>query len=203
MKLNKLVLVRHGQSIWNEKNLFTGWRDVGLTDKGVEEAKKAGLLLKEANVNFDVMFTSSLERAKKTGDIILSCMDQRNIEVVSDSALNERDYGELTGMNKDEARKNFGDSQVQIWRRSYDMPPPGGESLKNTFESVLPYFNKYIHPRLSNGESILITAHGNSLRSLVKHLEEISEEKIVKLEIATGEPIFYEFINGKVQKIVR
>ena len=190
MKLNKLVLVRHGQSIWNEKNLFTGWRDVGLTDKGVEEAKKAGLLLKEANVNFDVMFTSSLERAKKTGDIILSCMDQRNIEVVSDSALNERDYGELTGMNKDEARKNFGESQVQIWRRSYDMPPPGGESLKNTFERVLPYFNKYIHPRLSNGESILITAHGNSLRSLVKHLEEISEEKIVKLEIATGEPIF-------------
>ena len=203
MKSNKLVLVRHGQSIWNEKNLFTGWRDVGLTDKGVEEAKKAGLLLKEANVNFDVMFTSSLERAKKTGDIILSCMDQSNIEVVSDSALNERDYGELTGMNKDEARKNFGESQVQIWRRSYDMPPPGGESLKNTFERVLPYFNKYIHPRLSNGESILITAHGNSLRSLVKHLEEISEEKIVKLEIATGEPIFYEFINGKVQKIVR
>tara|TARA_B100002019_G_C21162369_1_gene543983 strand:- start:79 stop:690 length:612 start_codon:yes stop_codon:yes gene_type:complete len=203
MKSNKLVLVRHGQSIWNEKNLFTGWRDVGLTDKGVEEAKKAGLLLKEANVNFDVMFTSSLERAKKTGDIILSCMDQSNIEVVSDSALNERDYGELTGMNKDEARKNFGESQVQIWRRSYDIPPPGGESLKNTFERVLPYFNKYIHPRLSNGESILITAHGNSLRSLVKHLEEISEEKIVKLEIATGEPIFYEFINGKVQKIVR
>lgn len=203
MKSNKLVLVRHGQSIWNEKNLFTGWRDVGLTDKGVEEAKKAGLLLKEANVNFDVMFTSTLERAKKTGDIILSCMDQRNIEVVSDSALNERDYGELTGMNKDEARKNFGESQVQTWRRSYDMPPPGGESLKNTFERVLPYFNKYIHPRLSNGESILITAHGNSLRSLVKHLEEISEEKIVKLEIATGEPIFYEFINGKVQKIVR
>ena len=203
MKSNKLVLVRHGQSIWNEKNLFTGWRDVGLTDKGVEEAKKAGLLLKEANVNFDVMFTSSLERAKKTGDIILSCMDQRNIEVVSDSALNERDYGELTGMNKEEARKNFGESQVQTWRRSYDMPPPGGESLKNTFERVLPYFNKYIHPRLSNGESILITAHGNSLRSLVKHLEKISEEKIVKLEIATGEPIFYEFINGKVQKIVR
>ena len=203
MKLNKLVLVRHGQSIWNEKNLFTGWRDVGLTDKGVEEAKKARLLLKEANVNFNIMFTSSLERAKKTGDIILSCMDQRNIEVVSDSALNERDYGELTGMNKDEARKNFGESQVQIWRRSYDMPPPGGESLKNTFERVLPYFNKYIHPRLSNGESILITAHGNSLRSLIKHLEEISEEKIVKLEIATGEPIFYEFINGKVQKIVR
>ena len=203
MKLNKLVLVRHGQSIWNEKNLFTGWRDVGLTDKGVEEAKKAGLLLKEANVNFDVMFTSSLERAKKTGDIILSCMDQRNIEVVADSALNERDYGELTGMNKDEARKNFGESQVQIWRRSYDMPPPGGESLKNTFERVLPYFNKYIHPRLSNGESILITAHGNSLRSLVKHLEEISEEKILKLEIDTCEPIFYEFINGNVQKIVR
>lgn len=203
MKSNKLVLVRHGQSIWNEKNLFTGWRDIGLTDKGVEEAKKAGLLLKEANVNFDVMFTSSLERAKKTGDIILSCMGQGSIEVVSDSALNERDYGELTGMNKDEARKNFGESQVQMWRRSYDMPPPGGESLKNTFERVLPYFNKYIHPRLSNGESILITAHGNSLRSLVKHLEEISEEKIVKLEIATGEPIFYEFINGKVQKIVR
>lgn len=203
MKSNKLVLVRHGQSIWNEKNLFTGWRDVGLTDRGVEEAKKAGLLLKEANVDFDVMFTSSLERAKKTGDIILSCMDQSNVEVVSDSALNERNYGELTGMNKDEARRNFGESRVQIWRRSYDVPPPGGESLKNTFERVLPYFNKYISPRLKNGESVLITAHGNSLRSLVKHLEEISEEKIVKLEIATGEPIFYDFINGKAQKIVR
>ena len=203
MKSNKLVLVRHGQSIWNEKNLFTGWRDVGLTDKGVEEAKKAGLLLKEANVDFDVMFTSSLERAKKTGDIILGCMDQSNIEVVSDTALNERDYGELTGMNKDEARKNFGESQVQIWRRSYDVSPPGGESLRNTFERVLPYFNKYIFPRLKNGENVLITAHGNSLRSLVKHLEEISEEKIVKLEIATGEPIFYDFINGKAQKIVR
>ena len=203
MKSNKLVLVRHGQSIWNEKNLFTGWRDVGLTDRGVEEAKKAGLLIKEANVDFDVMFTSSLERAKKTGDIILSCMDQSNVEVVSDSALNERNYGELTGMNKDEARRNFGESRVQIWRRSYDVPPPGGESLKNTFERVLPYFNKYISPRLKNGESVLITAHGNSLRSLVKHLEEISEEKIVKLEIATGEPIFYDFINGKAQKIVR
>ena len=203
MNSNKLVLVRHGQSIWNEKNLFTGWRDVGLTDKGVEEAKKAGLLLKEANVDFDVMFTSSLERAKKTGDIILGCMDQSNIEVVSDTALNERDYGELTGMNKDEARKNFGESQVQIWRRSYDVSPPGGESLRNTFERVLPYFNKYIFPRLKNGESVLITAHGNSLRSLVKHLEEISEEKIVKLEIATGEPIFYEFINGQAQKIFR
>jgi len=203
MNSNKLVLVRHGQSIWNEKNLFTGWRDIGLTDKGVEEAKKAGLLLKEANVDFDVMFTSSLERAKKTGDIILGCMDQSNIEVVSDTALNERDYGELTGMNKDEARKNFGESQVQIWRRSYDVSPPGGESLRNTFERVLPYFNKYIFPRLKNGESVLITAHGNSLRSLVKHLEEISEEKIVKLEIATGEPIFYEFINGQAQKIFR
>ena len=203
MNSNILVLVRHGQSIWNEKNLFTGWRDVGLTEKGIQEAKTAGALLKEYNISFNVMFTSSLERAKKTGEIILDYIGQENINTISNLALNERNYGELTGMNKDEARKNFGESQVQIWRRSYDIPPPGGESLKNTFERVIPYFKKNIYPRLQNGENILIAAHGNSLRSLVKYLENISKEKIVKLEIATGEPIFYEITNGKVKKIVR
>tara|TARA_B100000963_G_scaffold239366_1_gene209400 strand:- start:1424 stop:2035 length:612 start_codon:yes stop_codon:yes gene_type:complete len=203
MNSNILVLVRHGQSIWNEKNLFTGWRDVGLTEKGIQEAKTAGALLKEYNISFNVMFTSSLERAKKTGGIILDYIGQENINTISNSALNERNYGDLTGMNKDEARKNFGESQVQIWRRSYDIPPPGGESLKNTFERVIPYFKKNIYPRLQNGENILIAAHGNSLRSLVKYLENISKEKIVKLEIATGEPIFYEITNGKVKKIVR
>tara|TARA_B100000609_G_scaffold176363_1_gene154183 strand:- start:908 stop:1519 length:612 start_codon:yes stop_codon:yes gene_type:complete len=203
MNSNILVLVRHGQSIWNEKNLFTGWRDVGLTEKGIQEAKTAGALLKEYNISFNVMFTSSLERAKKTGEIILDYIGQENINTISNLALNERNYGELTGMNKDEARKNFGESQVQIWRRSYDIPPPGGESLKNTFERVIPYFKKNIYPRLQNGENILIAAHGNSLRALVKYLENISKEKIVKLEIATGEPIFYEITNGKVKKIVR
>ena len=196
MKSNKLVLVRHGQSIWNEKNLFTGWRDVGLTDKGVEEAKKAGLLLKEANINFDVMFTSSLERAKKTGDIILSCMDQRSIEVVSDSALNERDYGDLTGMNKNEARAEFGEEQVHIWRRSYDVPPPGGESLKDTYDRVIPYFESDIMPEINDSKNVLIAAHGNSLRSLVKFIEDLNETDILKLEIATGEPIIYKFIDG-------
>ena len=148
------------------------------------------------------MYTSSLVRAQKTGEIILECISQKEIEIISDQSLNERNYGELTGLNKDQAKKDFGESQVQIWRRSYDIPPPNGESLKDTYERVVPYFIKIILPRLLDGENILITAHGNSLRSLVKYLEKISEDEIVKLEIATGEPIFYELIDEKVQRIV-
>ena len=202
MKTNKLVLVRHGQSIWNEKNLFTGWKDIGLTKKGINEAESVGEQIKRIGTKFEAMYTSSLVRAQKTGEIILECISQKEIEIISDQSLNERNYGELTGLNKDQAKKDFGESQVQIWRRSYDIPPPNGESLKDTYERVVPYFIKIILPRLLHGENILITAHGNSLRSLVKYLEKISEDEIVKLEIATGEPIFYELIDDKVQRVV-
>ena len=199
MNSNYLVLVRHGQSEWNEKNLFTGWKDPGLTQKGVEEAKKAGYQLNKLGLNFDIMHTSALIRAQLTGQIILDVLKQDNLETIKNQALNERDYGELTGLNKDEARENFGVDQVQIWRRSYDTPPPGGESLKDTYNRVIPYFESEILP-LMKDKNVLISAHGNSLRALVKYLDSISEEDIVKLEIATGEPIFYKFTDGKFIK---
>ena len=199
MNSNYLVLVRHGQSEWNEKNLFTGWKDPGLTQKGIEEAKKAGHQLNKLGLNFDIMHTSALIRAQLTGQIILDVLKQDNLETIENQALNERDYGELTGLNKDEARENFGVDQVQIWRRSYDTPPPGGESLKDTYNRVIPYFKSEILP-LMKDKNILISAHGNSLRALVKYLDSISEKDIVKLEIATGEPIFYKFTDGKFIK---
>ena len=199
MNSNYLVLVRHGQSEWNEKNLFTGWKDPGLTQKGVEEAKKAGHQLNKLGLNFDIMHTSVLTRAQLTGQIILDVLEQDNLETIENQALNERDYGELTGLNKDEARENFGVDQVQIWRRSYDTPPPGGESLKDTYNRVIPYFESEILP-LMKDKNVLISAHGNSLRALVKYLDSISEKDIVKLEIATGEPIFYKFTDGKFIK---
>ena len=199
MNSNYLVLVRHGQSEWNEKNLFTGWKDPGLTQKGVEEAKKAGYQLNKLGLNFDIMHTSVLARAQLTGQIILDVLEQDNLETIENQALNERDYGELTGLNKDEARENFGVDQVQIWRRSYDTPPPGGESLKDTYNRVIPYFESEILP-LMKDKNVLISAHGNSLRALVKYLDSISEKDIVKLEIATGEPIFYKFTDGKFIK---
>ena len=199
MNSNYLVLVRHGQSEWNEKNLFTGWKDPGLTQKGIEEAKKAGYQLNKLGLNFDIMHTSALIRAQLTGQIILDVLEQDNLETIENQALNERDYGELTGLNKDEARENFGVDQVQIWRRSYDTPPPGGESLKDTYNRVIPYFESEILP-LMKDKNVLISAHGNSLRALVKYLDNISEEDIVKLEIATGEPIFYKFTDGKFIK---
>ena len=199
MNSNYLVLVRHGQSEWNEKNLFTGWKDPGLTQKGIEEAKKAGHQLNKLGLNFDIMHTSALIRAQLTGQIILDVLKQDNLETIENQALNERDYGELTGLNKDEARENFGVDQVQIWRRSYDTPPPGGESLKDTYNRVIPYFESEIL-HLMKDKNVLISAHGNSLRALVKYLDNISEEDIVKLEIATGEPIFYKFTDGKFIK---
>ena len=199
MNSNYLVLVRHGQSEWNEKNLFTGWKDPGLTQKGIEEAKKAGHQLNKLGLNFDIMHTSALIRAQLTGQIILDVLKQDNLETIKNQALNERDYGELTGLNKDEARENFGVDQVQIWRRSYDTPPPGGESLKDTYNRVIPYFESEIL-HLMKDKNVLISAHGNSLRALVKYLDNISEEDIVKLEIATGEPIFYKFTDGKFIK---
>ena len=196
-----LVLVRHGQSEWNEKNLFTGWKDPGLTAKGVEEAKSAGIQLRTEGFQFDVMFTSDLLRAQKTGEIILKELGVTNLPVVKNQALNERNYGDLSGLNKDEAREKWGDEQVHIWRRSFDTPPPGGESLKGTAERVLPYFKKEILPQLLEGKNILIAAHGNSLRSLVMELDQLTKEQVVKLEIATGDPIYYEITSsGKVIK---
>ena len=192
MKQTNLVLVRHGQSEWNKKNLFTGWKDPNLTDLGIEEAKKAGNLLKERGLAFDIMFTSDLFRSQETGRIILDQMNLSHIEVVKDQSLNERNYGDLAGLNKDEARVKWGDEQVHIWRRSFDIPPPGGESLKNTAERVLPYFNSEILPKIRESQNILVAAHGNSLRALVMELEKISSDEIVKLEIATGDPLTYE-----------
>lgn len=188
-----LVLIRHGQSEWNEKNLFTGWKNPGLTSLGYDEARKAGQLIKDTNIDFDSMFTSDLKRAQLTGDLILGEINQEGIPIIKNQALNERDYGSLSGLNKDDAREKWGEEQVHIWRRSYDIPPPDGESLKNTAERVLPYFNEKIMPRVIDGQNILIAAHGNSLRALIMQLDEISEKEIVKLEIPTGAPIHYLF----------
>ena len=193
MKERNLILVRHGQSEWNEKNLFTGWENPGLTKKGLDEAKNAGILIDELDIEFHCMFTSALIRAQLTGSIILETISQTKIEVIKDKALNERFYGDLQGLNKDECREKWGEEQVQIWRRSYDGGPPGGESLKETGERVLPYYLKQIHPLINLDKNIIIAAHGNSLRSLIKHLDTISDEDIVKLEIPTGAPIHYLF----------
>ena len=192
---SKLVLVRHGQSEWNAKNLFTGWKDPKLTDLGIKEAIKAGDLLETRNLKFDLMFTSDLFRAQETGRLILEQMNQTDIQVIEDLSLNERNYGDLAGLNKDEAREKWGEEQVHIWRRSFDVPPPGGESLKNTAERVLPYFEIEIMPKVKEGLNILIAAHGNSLRALVMELEKISSEEIVKLEIATGDPLTLSLIH--------
>ena len=195
--MTNLTLVRHGQSDWNNKNLFTGWENPGLTKKGVEEAHKTGNLLKEENKNYSYLFTSILDRAINTAGIILEELGIDQINIIRDQALNERDYGELTGLNKDAARKKWGEDQVHIWRRSFDVPPPGGESLKDTAERVIPYFRDKILPLLIEDNNILISAHGNSLRALVMHIEGLSSEEILTREIATGQPISYEFFDGK------
>ena len=201
MKSRNLILVRHGQSEWNAKNLFTGWKDPGLTDQGVSEAKNAGKLISEQNIEFDVMYTSMLSRAQKTGNIILGVLNHKEIPIIKNEALNERHYGSLAGLNKDDARKKWGEEQVHIWRRSFDIPPPDGESLKDTADRVLPYFETEIMPKVISGSSILIAAHGNSLRALIMKLDSISSEDIVKLEIPTGAPIQYEFTpDGMVDK---
>ena len=199
MKTRNLILVRHGQSEWNEQNLFTGWKDPGLTELGIKEAKNAGSLISDKGIQFDEMFTSMLVRAQDTGAIILDSINQQNIPITKNKALNERNYGSLAGLNKDDARKKWGEEQVHIWRRSFDIPPPEGESLKDTAERVLPYFHKYIMPKVIQGLSILVAAHGNSLRALIMELDLISSEDIVKLEIHTGAQIQYEFNqNGEV-----
>lgn len=186
----QLVIVRHGQSEWNAQNRFTGWVDVELAPKGIEEAKKAGDKLK--GFHFDKAFTSALKRAQNTLINILEVTGQTDIEVVKDQALNERMYGDLQGMNKDEARQQFGEEQVHIWRRSYDDPPPGGESLKGTAERVIPYFEEVIVPELKAGKNIIIAAHGNSLRALIMYLEQLTPEEILKTEVPTGQPRLYE-----------
>jgi 2,3-bisphosphoglycerate-dependent phosphoglycerate mutase len=186
-----LVLVRHGQSEWNLKNLFTGWRDVDLTELGREEAKTGADKLKARGVKFDIAFTSALKRAQKTNDIILDTLGQSGLKTIRDQALNERDYGDLSGLNKDDARAKWGEEQVHIWRRSYDVQPPGGESLKDTGARVWPYYMHVMQPHVLRGETVLVSAHGNSLRALIMALEGKSGEEIVKLELATGVPIVY------------
>lgn len=197
-----LVLVRHGQSEWNLKNLFTGWKDPGLTEQGVAEAHRAGQQLRDLKLEFDIAFTSDLSRAQKTLGIILDELGQSGLETLQDQALNERDYGDLTGMNKDQARQEFGEEQVHIWRRSYDVPPPGGESLKMTAERVLPYYKQEILPRVMEGKRTLVSAHGNSLRSLIMELEDLTPEEILKRELGTGTPIVYRLDeNGGVVSV--
>jgi 2,3-bisphosphoglycerate-dependent phosphoglycerate mutase len=186
-----LVLVRHGQSQWNLENLFTGWRDVDLTQKGIDEARDAGRSLKARGLTFDVAFTSDLKRAQNTLRLIQEEMGLTKIPVYKNVALNERDYGDLSGLNKDDARKKWGEEQVHKWRRSYDIAPPGGESLKDTVARALPYFVQEILPRVLRGERVLVAAHGNSLRALVMVLDRLTPEGIVKRELATGVPLIY------------
>ncbi|WP_412050867.1 MULTISPECIES: 2,3-bisphosphoglycerate-dependent phosphoglycerate mutase [unclassified Hoeflea] len=187
-----LVLVRHGQSEWNLKNLFTGWKDPDLTELGVEEAKTGAQAIKQAGLKFDIAFTSVLIRAQHTLDLIMEGIGQTDLEVIRDEALNERDYGDLAGLNKDDARKKWGEEQVHIWRRSYDVPPPGGESLKDTGARVWPYYMTEILPRVLRGETVLVAAHGNSLRSLVMILDRLTRDQILKVNLATGVPIVYK-----------
>src|ERR671922_1915504 len=175
-----LVLVRHGESEWNKKNLFTGWRDIDLTENGIAEARAAGRKLKAQGIRFDVAFTSALKRAQRSLDFTLEEMGQRGIPVFRDQALNERDYGDLSGLNKDDARARWGAEQVHVWRRSYDVAPPGGESLKDTAARVLPYYIQEILPAVLQGKRVLIAAHGNSLRALVMVLDHLSGDEIVK-----------------------
>jgi 2,3-bisphosphoglycerate-dependent phosphoglycerate mutase len=186
-----LVLVRHGQSEWNLKNLFTGWKDPDLTELGVEEARRGGQKLKERGLSFDLAFTSALGRAQRTLKLALEELGQTGLEERRDQALNERDYGDLSGLNKDDARARWGEEQVHIWRRSYDVSPPGGESLRDTGARVWPYYLTNILPEVMRGKRVLVSAHGNSLRSLVMVLDRLTPEQVLKLELGTGVPLVY------------
>jgi 2,3-bisphosphoglycerate-dependent phosphoglycerate mutase len=188
---NRLVLVRHGESEWNKKNIFTGVRNPDLTDKGVIEAVWAGRVLKSEGIRFDVAFTSKLKRAQHTLDIMLGEIGGEMPPIIEDAALNERDYGELSGLNKDQARERWGEERVLSWRRSYDEPPPGGESLKDTANRVLPYYTEHIWPLLAEGKNVIVAAHGNSLRALIMHLEKLTPEEILDRELATAAPQLY------------
>ena len=198
--MSTLVLVRHGESQWNLENRFTGWVDVPLSPKGEEEAKKAGERLKKENIRFNAAYTSVLQRAQLTLASILDVLGQSGIPVTKDQALNERHYGDLQGLNKAETALKFGDEQVKIWRRSYDIAPPNGESLKDTAARTLPYFDKVIVPELKAGRNIIIAAHGNSLRSIVMHLDKLTREQVLELNLGTAVPIIYQF--DKDMKIV-
>jgi 2,3-bisphosphoglycerate-dependent phosphoglycerate mutase len=188
---NVLVLVRHGESEWNRLNMFTGWQDVDLTEEGVAEAHRAGAMLKAEGAHIDVACTSLLKRAQNTLKIILSELDQDKLPIVYDAALNERHYGDLVGLNKDEARQRWGEEQVHLWQRSYDIAPPGGESLKDTAARVLPFYSKSITPEIKSGKSVIVVGHGNSLRALVMQLDRLSPEQVKELSIGTGMPLIY------------
>ena len=207
--MNNLILVRHGQSLWNKERRFTGWADIGLTEKGKAEAKYAGELIKELNIDFHAYFTSELKRALNSLEIILKTLNKKNVKITKNFALNERHYGDLTSLNKDEVIKNYGNKQVKIWRRSFDISPPpmklthpyrnkidsniSSESLKETFERVIPYYKKKIEPLIHSKKNILIVFHGNSCRSLLKKIFNISNKKIIRLEIPTGNPLLIRF----------
>jgi len=207
--MNNLILVRHGQSFWNKERRFTGWADIDLTKKGESEAKYAGELIKELNINFDACFTSNLKRAINTMNIILKILDKKNVKIVKTSSLNERHYGGLTSLNKDETIKKYGNKQVKIWRRSYEIAPPpmeedhpykkeinsniASESLKDTFERVIPFYNQNIKPLISLKKNVLIVFHGNSCRALLMKIFNISQSKISKFEVPTGNPLLIEF----------
>jgi 2,3-bisphosphoglycerate-dependent phosphoglycerate mutase len=187
-----LVLVRHGQSDWNLKNLFTGWKDPDLTELGIQEATTGGQALADYGIKFDIAFTSALVRAQHTLKLVLDKVGQPDLETIRDQALNERDYGDLSGLNKDDARAKWGEEQVHVWRRSYDVPPPGGESLRDTGARVWPYYLTEILPRVLRGEKVLVAAHGNSLRSLVMVLDRLTREQVLSLNLATGVPMVYK-----------
>jgi 2,3-bisphosphoglycerate-dependent phosphoglycerate mutase len=198
-----LILVRHGESEWNLKNLFTGWKNPGLTEKGVEEARAAGRKLKAAGIVPEVLFTSALKRAQHSLDLILEELGLTEVTITRSQALNERDYGDLAGLNKDDARARWGEEQVLIWRRSFDVPPPGGESLKDTAARTLPYYEREIVPALRAGKTVLVAAHGNSLRSIVMAIEALTPEQILKRELATGEPVVYRIgADGRLEQRV-
>ena len=198
-----LILVRHGQSEWNLKNLFTGWKNPDLTPQGIEEAKATGQKLRSANLVPTVFFTSALRRAQHTLDLILDELGITEVTITRSKALNERDYGDLAGLNKDDARAKWGEEQVLVWRRSYDVPPPGGESLKDTAARTLPYYEDVILPFVKEGETVLVAAHGNSLRSMVMAIEGLTPDEILKREIATGEPVIYRITkSGKLKEKV-
>jgi 2,3-bisphosphoglycerate-dependent phosphoglycerate mutase len=195
-----LVLLRHGQSQWNLENRFTGWVDVPLTQKGEEEARQAAEKMKAVQLQFDTTFTSVLQRAIRTLELALGVLGQSDLPVEQDQALNERHYGDLQGLNKAETAQKFGDEQVRIWRRSYDVPPPGGESLENTAARTLPYLTEKILPTIQAGQHVLVAAHGNSLRSIIMHLDQLSREEVLSLELGTGVPVVYDLDTaGNVQ----
>lgn len=196
----KLVLVRHGQSLWNLQNRFTGWVDVPLTAKGREEARSGAERIK--HIKFDVAYTSGLQRAQTTLAIILEAIGQNEVPVIRDQALNERDYGELSGLNKEETAKRHGEEQVKIWRRSYDVPPPGGESLKMTAARTLPFFDRAIMGDLKQGLNVLVVAHGNSNRSIVMELDKLTQDGVLALELATGVPRIYEIEANGAAKLI-